>query len=59
MSSIMLLAIATAWIAAGIAMIFLLHTSWRIIPMILSFGVGLLYLRGALGSLARRAGADP
>ncbi len=55
----MLLAIATAWIAAGIAMIFLLHTSWRIIPMILSFGVGLLYLRGALGSLARRAGADP
>lgn len=50
----MLLAIAVSWLAVGIIMLVALHASWKLVPAIFSIGVGMLYLRGALGAVIRR-----
>ncbi len=47
--------VAVAWLAAGVAMLLMLHAGWRLVPAVFSFGVGLLYLRGAAGSFLRRS----
>lgn len=50
-----LLAIGLFWIAASIVMVFALHSSWKLVPVVVGLGVGMLYLRGGLTALARRA----
>jgi hypothetical protein len=43
------------WIAAGIMDLVALKASWKLIPGIVSIGIGLLFLRGAAATVARRA----
>jgi len=50
----LLFAIAAAWIAAGVIAIVTLSASWRFVPGIVFTGFGLLYLRAALTTVARR-----
>jgi len=49
-----LAAIAVMWFAAAIASVFVLHASWKPIPIIVFAGIGFLYLRGAAGAYSRR-----
>jgi hypothetical protein len=50
----MLLAIAVSWLAVGIIMLVGLHASWKLVPAIFSIGVGMLYMRGALGTVIHK-----
>jgi len=43
------------WIAAGIWALVSLTASWKLVPGIVFIGLGLLYLRGAAATVARRA----
>jgi hypothetical protein len=47
--------VAVAWIMAGLYALVELRVGWRLVPGVVFCGVGMLYLRGALTSLARRA----
>ena len=53
-----LLLLALMWIACGVYAIVALHAGWRFIPGIVFIGVGLLFLRGAAATVARRSDAD-
>lgn len=46
--------VGIVWIVCGFVALVALHTGWRLIPAIVFVGMGLLYLRGALVTLARR-----
>jgi hypothetical protein len=46
--------IGVVWIACGLFALLKLTAGWRLIPAIVFVGMGLLYLRGALVTLARR-----
>ena len=46
--------VAIMWIVVGAVCGLYLHASWRLIPAILSLGIGLAFLRGAAGAYVRR-----
>ncbi|MHB8262702.1 MAG: hypothetical protein ACYDGY_02995 [Acidimicrobiales bacterium] len=46
--------IAILWIAAGVVTLLYLHVSWKLIPAIVYFGFGALYLRAAIASVIRQ-----
>jgi hypothetical protein len=41
------------WIACGVVAILVLKASWKFIPGVVFIGIGLFYLRGTLGTIAR------
>ena len=51
----LLLAVALLWIGAGTIDLVALTASWKLVPGIVFIGIGLLYLRGAAATVARRA----
>jgi hypothetical protein len=51
----LLLVIGAIWVVAGIVMIFALRSSWKLVPVVVSIGIGLLYVRGGITALARHA----
>jgi hypothetical protein len=42
------------WIVVGVIELFALSASWRFVPGILFIGIGVLFLRGAAVTFARR-----
>ncbi len=50
----LLFAIAIMWIVAGIVALVAMSASWKLVPGVVFIGIGLLYLRGALTTVARR-----
>jgi hypothetical protein len=54
-SPVLLLVVALMWIAAGIWALVALAAGWKLVPGIVFIGLGLLYLRGAAATVARRA----
>jgi len=50
----LLFAIAAAWVAVGVAALVALNASWKLVPGIVFIGIGLMYLRAALTTVARR-----
>jgi len=42
------------WLAVGVVMFLTLSTGWRLIPSIVAVGIGLMFLRGAGATVARR-----
>ena len=54
-SPVLLLVVALMWIAAGIWALVALTAGWKLVPGIVFIGLGLLYLRGAAATVARRA----
>jgi len=51
----LLLVVALMWIAAGVWALIALTAGWKLVPGIVFIGLGLLYLRGAAATVARRA----
>jgi hypothetical protein len=59
-SSPWLLAIVgLAWLAAAAFALLRLHASWKLIPVMVFAGIGVLYLRGAAASYLRRRPSAP
>ncbi|WP_298209234.1 hypothetical protein [Ferrimicrobium sp.] len=51
----MLLAgLAVMWMVSGLACELYLHTSWKLIPVVVAFGIGVLYLRASAGAYLRQ-----
>ena len=50
-----LLLVALLWIVVGVVVLTSLDASWKFIPGVVSIGIGLLFLRGALATIARRS----
>lgn len=46
--------VSLMWIAAGVLTLAYLHASWKLIPAVVYFGLGLLYLRAAVASVMRQ-----
>ncbi len=46
--------ISLMWIAAGGLTLAYLHASWKLVPAIVYFGLGILYLRAAVASYMRQ-----
>lgn len=46
--------VAVMWMAVGVVLFLTLTTGWRLIPAILAFGIGVLFLRGAGSTVLRR-----
>lgn len=46
--------VAVMWMAVGVILFLTLTTSWRLVPAILAFGIGVLFLRGAGSTVLRR-----
>lgn len=46
--------VAVMWLAVGVVMFLTLSTGWRLIPSIVAVGIGLMFLRGAGATVARR-----
>jgi hypothetical protein len=46
--------VSVMWLAVGVILFLTLSTGWRLIPAIVAFGIGLLFLRGAVSSVLRR-----
>jgi hypothetical protein len=42
------------WLAVGVVVVATVSTSWKLIPAVVSFGIGLMFLRGAVTTMARR-----
>ena len=51
----LLLLVALMWITVGIVVLTSVSASWRIVPGIVAIGFGLLFLRGAAATVARRS----
>jgi hypothetical protein len=51
----LLFVVAAMWITTGIVAIVALSASWKLVPGIVFIGIGLMYLRGALTTVARRS----
>jgi hypothetical protein len=51
----LLLVVALMWIGAGVWALVALTVGWKLVPGIVFIGLGLLYLRGAAATVARRA----
>jgi hypothetical protein len=49
-----LVLVAVMWLAVGVILFLSLATGWRLIPAIVAFGIGLLFLRGAVSTVLRR-----
>ncbi len=49
-----LVVVAIMWLAVGIILFLTLSTGWRLIPAIVAFGIGLLFLRGSVSTVLRR-----
>jgi hypothetical protein len=45
--------VAVMWLAVGLILFLTLSTGWRLIPAIVAFGIGLLFLRGAVSTVLR------
>lgn len=54
-SSGLLLLIALMWFTVGVVVMTSVSASWKFVPGIVSVGIGLLFLRGAAATVARRA----
>ena len=54
-----LLVVGVMWLAAAVIAEVGLHSSWKLIIVVVFAGIGLLYLRGAAGSYLRRGGGGP
>jgi hypothetical protein len=54
-SPAVLLLVALMWIGAGVWALISLTAGWKLVPGIVFIGLGLLYLRGAAATVARRA----
>ena len=50
----LLFAIAGMWIAVGVIAFVVMSAAWKLVPAIVFIGIGLLYLRGAVTTVARR-----
>jgi hypothetical protein len=50
----LLFAISAMWIVVGVILLVSLSASWKFIPGIVCIGLGLMYLRGAVITVARR-----
>ncbi len=48
-----LFAIAAVWIVCGVVALVSLKANWKFIPGLVFIGIGLFYLRGAFGTVAR------
>lgn len=48
-----------SWLAAATFALLRLHASWKLIPVVVFAGIGVLYLRGAAASYLRRRPAPP
>jgi len=46
--------VAAMWLAVGVVVVATVSTSWKLIPAVVSFGIGLMFLRGAVTTMARR-----
>jgi hypothetical protein len=42
------------WLAVGVVCFVALHSSWKLVPAIVSIGIGLMFLRGAGATVLRR-----
>jgi len=42
------------WLAVGVVVVMTLSTTWKLIPAVISFGIGLMFLRGAVTTVLRR-----
>ena len=51
----LLFVVSLSWIATGVVALVALTASWKLIPGIVFIGIGLMYLRGALTTVARRS----
>jgi hypothetical protein len=51
-----LLLVALAWIGAGVVALVAFHAGWKLVPVIVFFGLGLLYLRAAGTAYLRQTG---
>jgi hypothetical protein len=51
----LLLVVALMWVTAGVWALVAMTVSWKLVPGIVFIGIGLLYLRGAAATVARRA----
>jgi hypothetical protein len=51
----LLFAVAAMWIVVGVFVFVTFTASWKLIPAAVSVGIGALYLRGALATVARRS----
>ncbi len=51
---VFLFVIALSWVLAGIVALVALSASWKLVPGIVFIGIGLMYLRAAITTLARR-----
>jgi hypothetical protein len=51
----LLLLVALMWITVGVVVLTSVSASWRIVPGIVAIGFGLLFLRGAAATVARRS----
>lgn len=45
--------VAAAWIVVGIVILVGMHAGWKLVPGVFALGVGMLFLRGAVGGFAR------
>ncbi|HEX3426415.1 MAG TPA: hypothetical protein VHT30_09805 [Acidimicrobiales bacterium] len=46
--------VAAMWLAVGVVCFVALHSSWKLVPAIVSIGIGLMFLRGAGATVLRR-----
>jgi hypothetical protein len=46
--------VALMWIGVGVVILLGVHASWKLIPGIVSLGIGVFFLRGAAATVARR-----
>jgi hypothetical protein len=49
-----LLLVSVMWVGVGIIILFTFHASWKLIPGIVSIGIGLLFFRGFGSTVIRR-----
>ena len=55
----LLAVVGLAWLAAAVFALLRLHASWKLIPVVVFAGIGVLYLRGAAASYLRRRPSNP
>ena len=51
---LLLFGIAASWVVVGVVALTALSASWKLVPGIVFIGIGAMYLRAALTTVARR-----
>jgi Flp pilus assembly protein TadB len=46
--------VAVMWMAVAVVLFLTLNSSWKLVPVIVAFGIGVLFLRGAGATVLRR-----